>query len=86
MRCPPLLHRFEALSRAIEALDAAGLPDLITALRERPSARGADTVLGDLARIEHPRADLAIRAVSAFAVVADELPDPPPPSLVVAVE
>ena len=86
MPCPPLLHRADALVRALDALDAAGRHDLAVALRVTPTAREAASVCGQLASMRLPSPVPAIRAVSAFALVADEPPDPPPPSLVVAVE
>lgn len=90
MRCPPLLHRADALVRALDALAAAGRGELAVSLRSQPTTHQAGAVCGSLAADR--RANVvaairtAIRAVSAFALVADEPPDPPPPSLVVAVE
>ena len=86
MRCPPLLHRADALVRALDALAAAGRGELAVSLRSQPTTHQAGAVCGSLAADRRPNVVAAIRAVSAFALVADEPPDPPPPALVVAVE
>lgn len=86
MPCPPILHRADALTRALDALDDAGRHDLAVALRSTPTLRHSVGVCGSLAQMRLPDPDPAIRAVMAFAILADEPPDPPPASLVVRVD